>query len=114
LPAYLLLGNVRNLPDGVRQARELLAPILVGREDAQRERLDTLAAVLSSPSLGEAAVRLGVHRNTIAYRVQRLEERADWDLADPELRVALLLAVRVMQNAQEPQVAPVLNRNPVA
>jgi PucR C-terminal helix-turn-helix domain len=112
LPAYLLLGNVRNLPDGVRQARELLAPILVGRPDAQRERIDTLAAVLSSPSLAEAAVRLGVHRNTIAYRVQRLEERADWDLADPELRVALLLAVRVMQNAQEAAPVPVLNRNP--
>jgi hypothetical protein len=45
-----------NLPDGVRQARELLAPILVGREDAQRERIDTLAAVLSSPSLAEAAL----------------------------------------------------------
>ena len=31
LPAYLLLGNLHNLPDGLRQARELLAPILVGR-----------------------------------------------------------------------------------
>jgi hypothetical protein len=113
LPAYLLLGNVRNLPDGVRQARELLAPILVGRPEAQRERLDTLAAVLSAPSLAEAAGRLGIHRNTVAYRVQRLEERADWDLADPELRVAVLLAVRVMQNAQEASPAPVLNRNPV-
>jgi hypothetical protein len=113
LPAYLLLGNVRNLPDGARQARELLAPILVGREDAQRERLDTLAAVLSAPSLAEAAARLGVHRNTIAYRVQRLEARGDWDLADPELRVALTIAVRVMQNAQESGPAPVLNRNPV-
>jgi hypothetical protein len=112
LPAYLLLGNVRNLPDGVRQARELLAPILVGRDETQRERLDTLAAVLSSPSLAEAAARLGVHRNTIAYRVQRLEARGDWDLSDPELRVALMLAVRVMQNAQETQVPPVLNRNP--
>ncbi len=114
LPAYLLLGNVRNLPDGVRQARELLAPILVGREDAQRERIDTLAAVLSSSSLAEAAARLGVHRNTIAYRVQRLEARGDWDLADPELRVALMLAVRVMQNAQGVAPAPVLNRNPDA
>lgn len=113
LPAYLLLGNVRNLPDGVRQAKELLAPILTGRDEAQRERLDTLAAVLSSPSLADAAARLGVHRNTIAYRVQRLERRGDWDLSDPELRVALMLAVRVMQNAQEPSPAPILNRNPV-
>jgi PucR C-terminal helix-turn-helix domain len=113
LPAYLLLGNVRNLPDGVRQARELLAPILVGRPESQRERIDTLAAVLSSPSLAEAAARLGVHRNTIAYRVQRLELRGDWDLADPELRIALLLAVRVMQNAQQVPGVPVLNRNPI-
>ena len=72
----------------------------------------TLAAVLSSPSLADAAARLGVHRNTIAYRVQRLEARGDWDLSDPELRVALMLAVRVMQNAQEKQSIPVLNRNP--
>jgi PucR C-terminal helix-turn-helix domain len=114
LPAYLLLGNVRNLPDGVRQARELLAPILVGREDAQHERIETLAAVLSSPSIADAAARLGVHRNTIAYRVRRLESRGDWDLSDPELRVALMLAVRVMQNAQQLEPPSVLNRNPSA
>ena len=100
LPAYLLLGNVRNLPDGIRQARELLGPILVGRPDVQNERLETLRAVLGSPSLNEAATRLGVHRNTVAYRVARLETLADWDLADPDLRFALELAVRVVQNAQ--------------
>lgn len=100
LPAYLLIGNVRNLPNGVRQARELLEPILVGRPEVQRERLDTLRAVLGSPSLNEAATRLGVHRNTVAYRVARLEELADWDLADPDLRFALELAARVVQNAQ--------------
>jgi purine catabolism regulator len=100
LPAYLLLGNVRNLPNGVGQARELLDPILVGRPEVQQERLDTLRAVLGSPSLNEAATRLGVHRNTVAYRIARLEELADWDLADPELRFALELAVRVVQKAQ--------------
>ncbi len=100
LPAYLLLGNVRNLPDGVLQARELLGPILVGRPEVQRERLETLRAVLGSPSLNEAASRLGIHRNTVAYRVSRMEALAEWDLADPDLRFALELAVRVVQNAQ--------------
>lgn len=111
LPAYLLLGNVRNLPDGFRQARELLAPILVGRTETQRERLDTLGAVLASPSLAEAASRLGVHRNTVAYRVRRLEARGEWDLADPDLRVALLLAIKVMQNAQGDASARLMTGN---
>jgi DNA-binding PucR family transcriptional regulator len=101
LPAYRLLGNLHNLPDGARQARELLEPILVGRPEVQRERLDTLSAVLGSPSLNEAAARLGVHRNTIAYRIARLEDLAGWDLADPDLRFALELAVRLVQKAQD-------------
>jgi purine catabolism regulator len=100
LAAYLLLGNVRNLPDGLRQARELLAPILVGREATQNERLRTLQAVLESGSLSEAAARLGVHRNTIAYRVERLETLAGWDLADPDLRFALSLAARVLRQSR--------------
>jgi hypothetical protein len=100
LPAYQLLGNLHNLPDGLRQANELLAPILVGRAAVQDERVATLRTVLESTSLGEAAARLGVHRNTIAYRVARLEALGGWDLADPDLRLALGLAARVVQNAQ--------------
>jgi hypothetical protein len=100
LPGYLLLGNLRNLPDGSRQARELLGPILVGRAEVQRARLDTLRAVVGSASLGEAATRLGVHRNTVAYRIGRLEKLADWDLSDPDLRFTLELAARIVQNAQ--------------
>jgi hypothetical protein len=101
LPAYQLLGNLRNLPDGTRQARELLGPILVGRRSVQDERLATLRAVLGSASLGEAAQRLGVHRNTIAYRVGRLEALTGWDLSDPDLRLALALAARLVHSAQE-------------
>jgi hypothetical protein len=99
--AYLLIGNVRNLPDGLRQARELLAPILVGRASVQEERLRTLQAVLESGSLAEAASRLGVHRNTIAYRVGRLEHLGGWDLSDPDLRFALGLAARVFRQSGE-------------
>ena len=101
LPAYQLLASLRSLPEGTRQARELLAPILVGRPEIQAERLATLRAVLGSASLGEAATRLGVHRNTIAYRVTRLEQLADWDLGDPDLRFSLALAARLVHDAQD-------------
>jgi PucR family transcriptional regulator, purine catabolism regulatory protein len=101
LPAYLLLGNLHNLPDGLRDARDLLASILVGPAATQATRLATLRAVLGSPSLGDAADRLGIHRNTIAYRVERLEALGGWDLADADLRFALEIAVRLVHDAQD-------------
>jgi DNA-binding PucR family transcriptional regulator len=100
LPAYLLLGNLHNLPDGLRQARDLLAPILVGRPALQQDRMATLEAVLASPSLGDAASRLGVHRNTVAYRVGRIEARSGWNLEDADLRLALQIAIKIVQHAQ--------------
>jgi hypothetical protein len=103
LAGYILLGHLRNLPDGLRQARTLLAPILVGRPAAQQERLATLRAILEGDGLAAAAARLGVHRNTIAYRVRRLEELGEWDLDDPDLRLALLIATRIVQREQTRQ-----------
>jgi DNA-binding PucR family transcriptional regulator len=100
LPAYVLLGSIRNLPDGLHQARQLLGPILVGRQATQDERLATLQAVLDTGSFGEAAASLGVHRNTVAYRVARMEELTGWDLADPDLRFAVSLAARVVRQAR--------------
>jgi hypothetical protein len=104
-PAYRpavdrLLRELAGLPDGAFNARELLAPVMVGSVPAQRRRLTTLRAVLGSASHGEAAARLGVHRNTVAYRIARMEERAGWDLADPDLRLALQVALRLVQDAR--------------
>jgi purine catabolism regulator len=98
LPAYRLLGNLHNLPDGPRQARALLAPLLRGRPDVRRERLATLRAVLDEPGLAEAAASLGVHRNTVAYRLRRIEQATGWRIADPELRLPLALALRLVQD----------------
>ena len=98
LPVYRLLSNLHNLPEGERQARALLAPLLRGRPDVRREHLATLRAVLDQPGLAEAAAVLGVHRNTIAYRVRRIEEATGWRLSDPELRFPLALALRFVQD----------------
>jgi PucR family transcriptional regulator, purine catabolism regulatory protein len=101
LPAYRLLGNLHNVPDGARLARSLLEPLLKGRADVRREHLDTLRAVLDHPGLAEAAAALGVHRNTIAYRVRRIEAVTGWRLADPELRLPLAVALRLVQTDQD-------------
>jgi hypothetical protein len=101
LAAYRLLGGLHNLPDGARQARLLLEPILGGRPDVRTERLATLRAVLDHPGPGEAAAALGVHRNTVAYRIRRMEATTGWRLADPDLRLALAVALKLVQSAQD-------------
>jgi hypothetical protein len=100
LPAYRILGDLHNLPDAERLARSLLEPVLDGRPATVAERLRTLRAVLDAPGPADAAHVLGVHRNTIAYRIRRIEELGGWDLTDPELRLALSVALRVVRSAQ--------------
>ncbi|HJW22112.1 MAG TPA: helix-turn-helix domain-containing protein [Candidatus Limnocylindrales bacterium] len=99
LAAYRLLGALRNLPDGQRLARAILEPLQAGRPDVRRERLETLRAILDHGGVNEAAAALGVHRNTVAYRLRRIEDLTGWQLADPELRVPLALALRIVQDA---------------
>ncbi len=98
LAAYRLLSALHNVPEGRRHARALLAPLLVGRPASVRERLATLRAVLESSGPAEAAARLGVHRNTVAYRLRRIEALAGWSPGDPDLRLALAVAVYLVQS----------------
>ena len=100
-PAYRIGAALAGLPDAQRHARALLAPLLSGRPARDRQALATLRAVLDHAGLAEAATALGVHRNTLAYRLARIEERTGWRLADPLLRFSLSVAVRVVQSAQD-------------
>lgn len=97
LGAYRLLGGLHHLPDGQRHAQALLAPLLAGRPDVRLEHLSTLGAVLGHASVAEAASALSVHRNTVAYRVRRIEALTGWRLDDPDLRLAVALALRLVQ-----------------
>jgi hypothetical protein len=96
--AYRLLSNLHNLPDGYTQAQRLLAPLLAGRVGQRARRVATLRAVLEQAGLAAAAASLGIHRNTLSYRLQALERLTGWQLDDPDLRLALLVALRLVQN----------------
>jgi purine catabolism regulator len=100
LAVYRMLGAVHKLPDGPRLALAVLGPLLDARPDVRRERLETLRALLAHGSVGEAAAALGVHRNTVAYRLRGIEAATGWRLADPELRLPLAVAVGLVQEEQ--------------
>jgi hypothetical protein len=90
----LLLGAA---PDLAREvARRRLAP-LDALPAAQRERMtETLAAWLADPARPQAmAERLGLHVQTVRYRLKGLRELLGDALDDPDERFELALALRV-------------------
>src|SRR6185295_9034118 len=80
LAIYRMLGAMHKLPDGAQLALAVLAPLLDARPDVRRERVETLRAILGHGGVSEAAAALGVHRNTVAYRIRRIEAATGWQL----------------------------------
>ena len=77
-------------------ARTLLGPLLVS--DVDGTLLHTLEVYLDEESSATmAATRLRVHRNTILNRIERLKTLLTVDLDDPEERLAVQLACRVIR-----------------
>ncbi len=93
-----LLDWVYRLPAEVLQANPFLAIVETLAEHDQRTRGDlvrTLEAYLDSGgALAEAAGLLTVHRNTLLYRISRIEEIADVDLRNVEQRLNLHVALK--------------------
>jgi purine catabolism regulator len=78
---------------GDLEARQELLDLL--RPLPEREREALLAWVGAGFRFKEAARALGVHLNTLRYRLRRLSERLGLSLEDPEDRFLLELAARV-------------------
>ncbi|MDR6865798.1 hypothetical protein J2Y69_000380 [Microbacterium resistens] len=83
----------------VPAASSLLAPLREGTGDLLR----TLSAYLDhESSLVATADALGLHRNTVALRIRRVQELLGVDLADPETRLAVHLACRAVLSRRTP------------
>ena len=66
------------------------------------ESLETLRAYLRHErSVKRAAFALGIHKNTVLYRIERLRVRFDLDFEDPGERLYLLLSLHVGMRAQD-------------
>jgi PucR C-terminal helix-turn-helix domain len=92
--ATLLLASDRGLAADLAASR--LAP-LAGLADGPRARLtETLRAWLDRPGQVQAiAADLGVHPQTVRYRLRQLRELFGTRLDDPQARFELALALRV-------------------
>lgn len=98
-PLALLLAGLAS-EQAAQTLRAYADAHLAALEAYDRERgadlLQTLEAYLrAGASVAGAAAALGVHRNTLAYRIARIEEVGALDLDDPETRFDLQLALMI-------------------
>jgi sugar diacid utilization regulator/putative methionine-R-sulfoxide reductase with GAF domain len=95
LGAFRLLLEVQS-PDALRRfVEDVLGSLLKYAESRETPLLETLEALVSTRWTRRAAARkLGIHINSLSYRVERIESLTELSLDDPETRVALAIALR--------------------
>jgi DNA-binding PucR family transcriptional regulator len=92
--ATLLLASDRGLAADLAASR--LAPLAALPEGPRARMTETLRAWLDRPGQVQAvAAELGVHPQTVRYRLRQLRELFGTRLEDPEARFELSLALRV-------------------
>ena len=74
-----------------RYVGHVLGPLLAA--DSRGALLETLGALLARGTVKEAAVALRVHRHTVLYRMEKLQELLGGDLDQPAVRHRLQLAL---------------------
>jgi purine catabolism regulator len=96
LGVYRLIFAAEQLPELSDLYAQTLGALLAydSQNNADLVRtLDAFFAANGSPK--EAAERLGVHRNTVLYRLDRIREITGYDLDDAAVRLRLQLALHV-------------------
>jgi len=95
LGAFRLLLEVQS-PEALRRfVDELLGTLLQYAQSRDTPLLETLEALSAARWIRRAAARnLGIHINSMSYRVDRIQALTGLQLDDPETRVAISIALR--------------------
>jgi sugar diacid utilization regulator len=95
LGAFRLLLEVQS-PDALRRfVNELLGTLLEYAQSRDTPLLETLEALAAARWVRRAAARqLGIHINSMSYRVDRIQTLTGLQLDEPETRVAISIALR--------------------
>jgi hypothetical protein len=96
LGLYRILGPGNDLRELEGFVREWLGQLIDYDAEHDTELVETLSRYFDcGGNYDEAAAALTVHRSTLRYRLQRIREISDRDLADVEARLNLQVATRV-------------------
>jgi purine catabolism regulator len=96
LSVYRLLIQLENSPELIAFQEEMLGALLAS--EGARELIHTLQVYFEhNGNLSQAAEALFVHRNTLIYRMERIAALTGANLDDPEIRLAMQLALHIFR-----------------
>ena len=104
-----LVSHVDNDPMLRELRTRLLGPMIVHDQSHKNDLLSTLQTYLDTGCRTvQTAELLGVHRNSVLYRLQRIVELSHVDLEDPDMRLLLQLALHSAKARSEAREVPQL------
>ena len=98
---------LRNIQIGIAPMN-MVAPELLALKEMDERRgtqfFETLKGyLLNERDIPKAAQELIVHRSTLIYRIKKIQTMFSLDLDDPELRLYLLISLRLMEQEEMKQ-----------
>lgn len=96
LGIYRLLFHLHGQPELTRFYQETLGPLLEHTNKGDTMLITTLEAFFNcNGNLSETAREMHLHRNSLLYRLGRIEEILGRSLEDAELRLSLQIALKI-------------------
>ncbi len=85
---------------------ELVRPLVEHDRERRSDLVRTLRIYFASgANASEAADRMFLHRNSMLYRLERIQKLTGLDLKDPDASLALRLGLLALEKGEEPDEA---------
>lgn len=102
LGVYRLLGELENLPLVQAFTNQVIGPLVAYDAQHRGSLVQTMDAYFAHHgNISQTAESLFVHRNTLLYRLERIQELTHHDLNQADMRLALHLALKFWQMRPE-------------
>ncbi len=109
LGIYRLLYGLENQTDVRHFAEEIMRPLAEYDQQNRGSLVKTVEAYFSHHgNISQTAESLFVHRNTLLYRMERIQELTHLQLDQANMRLALHLALKLWQLRPESEGEPPL------
>jgi purine catabolism regulator len=85
---------------------ELVRPLVEHDRERRSDLVRTLQAYFAAgTNASEAADQMFLHRNSMLYRLERIQKLTGLDLKDPDASLALRLGLLALEKGEEPDEA---------